>query len=138
MREIADTTASGLWPLSTAAAARGKGAAMSLRPPQDCETMAEVRAGVDATDRELVALLERRFGYMRAAARIKPARAAVRDEARKAQVIAAAVTDAAERGLPAAAIGELWERLVEASIAYELAEWDALEAARYSRSGLAR
>ena len=30
------------------------GAAMTIRPPQDCTTMAEVRAGVDAADRELV------------------------------------------------------------------------------------
>ena len=43
----------------------------SLRP-EDCTTMAEVRAGVDALDAELVALLATRFGYMRAAARIKP------------------------------------------------------------------
>ena len=32
------------------------------KTPEDCETMADVRVGVDATDRELVALLERRFG----------------------------------------------------------------------------
>ena len=50
------------------------------KPPDACETMIDVREGVDATDQELVALLERRFGYMRAAARIKPNREAVRDE----------------------------------------------------------
>ncbi len=100
----------------------------TLTPPDDCATMAEVRAGVDATDRALMALLERRFAYMRAAARIKTDRAAVRDEARKMQVIAAARVDAEARGLPATAIAELWERLVEASIAYELAEWDTLRA----------
>lgn len=100
----------------------------TLKLPADCETMAEVRAGVDATDRELMALLDRRFGYMRAAARIKQDRDTVRDEARKAQVIAAAVADAEARGLPGAAIGEVWDRLVEASIAYELVEWDALRA----------
>ena len=100
----------------------------SLKTPADCETMAEVRAGVDATDRELMALLERRFGYMRAAARIKKDRGAVRDEGRKAAVIAAAVADAEARGLPGQAIEGLWDRLVEASIAYELAEWDRLRA----------
>ena len=86
--------------------------------------MAEVRAGVDATDRELMALLGRRFGYMRAAARIKPDRATVRDEARKAQVIAAAVADARARDLPGEVIERLWDALVEASIAYEFTEWD--------------
>jgi isochorismate pyruvate lyase len=96
--------------------------------PDDCQTMLEVRAGVDQTDRELVALLERRFGYMRAAARIKQDRAAVRDEARKAAVIAAAADRAAASGLPREAIAGLWEQLVEVSIAYELVEWDRLRA----------
>ena len=36
--------------------------------PNNCTNMAEVRIGVDQTDRELMELLERRFGYMRAAA----------------------------------------------------------------------
>ncbi|KEO91325.1 chorismate mutase [Erythrobacter longus] len=94
--------------------------------PEQCETMIDVRAGVDATDRELVALLERRFGYMRAAARIKPTRDAVRDEDRKASVIAAAVAEAEDRGLPGDLIGELWEQLVEGSIAYEFVHWDQI------------
>ncbi len=96
--------------------------------PEDCQTMPEVRAGVDALDRELVALLAKRFGYMRAAARIKPGRDAVRDEGRKASVIAAAVAEAEGLGIPADVIGDIWERLVEGSIAYEFAEWDRIRA----------
>ncbi len=87
--------------------------------------MPQVRAGVDATDRELMALIDRRFGYMRAAARIKQHRDAVRDEERKAVVIANARADAAKRGLPADALAAIWDQLVEASIAYELDAWDA-------------
>lgn len=94
------------------------------KPPEECQTMIDVRAGVDATDRELMTLLERRFGYMRAAARIKTDRNIVRDEARKAQVIEAARADAASRGLPADELAAIWNSLVEASIAYELVEWD--------------
>ncbi len=96
----------------------------TILPGPDCTTMTEVRAGVDALDRELVALLARRFAYMDAAARIKPARGAVRDEARKAEVIANARADAAARGLPDEAIAAMWETLVEASIAYELEAFD--------------
>ena len=96
--------------------------------PDDCTTMAEVRRGVDATDRELMALLDRRFGYMRAAARIKTDRAVVRDEGRKAEVIANARKDADNRGLPADKIEQIWDLLVETSIAYELAEWDRIRA----------
>jgi isochorismate pyruvate lyase len=99
------------------------------KQPGECIDMRDVRQGVDQTDRALMELLDRRFGYMRAAARIKPSRDTVRDEARKAQVIAAAKADAAARGLPAEAIGAIWDSLVEASIAYELAEWDAIKGA---------
>jgi isochorismate pyruvate lyase len=94
--------------------------------PEDCQTMAEVRAGVDALDHELVALLGTRFGYMRAAARIKQTRAAVRDEDRKSSVIAAAVAEAEARGIPADVVADIWERLVEGSIAYEFTEWDRI------------
>ncbi len=95
-------------------------------PPENCTTMQEVRHGVDATDRAMMALLQQRFAYMAAAARIKQSRGQVRDEARKAEVIEAARADAASRGLPPQAIAGLWDDLVEASIAYELTEWDRL------------
>jgi isochorismate pyruvate lyase len=92
--------------------------------PENCTTMLEVRAGVDALDRALVALLARRFGYMDAAARIKLERGMVRDEDRKAQVIANARAAAVAAGIPDAPVGEIWELLVEASIAYELDKFD--------------
>ncbi len=98
----------------------------AAKAPDQCETMIDVRDGVDQTDRELVALLDRRFGYMRAAARIKATREAVRDEERKASVITAAVADASARGLPANVIEDIWELLVEGSIAYEFVEWDQI------------
>lgn len=107
---------------------RGYPEAMSdiVKAPEDCTTMAEVRAGVDALDRALIELFARRFGYMRAAARIKPDRAMVRDEARKAQVIAQAKDAAFELGVPVGLIGDFWDRLVEASIAYEGEHWELL------------
>ena len=92
--------------------------------PTQCQSMVDVRAGVDAVDQALVALLARRFGYMDAAARIKDSRSAVRDEERKAQVIANVRAEAASLGLPVALLAQLWDDLVEGSIAYELNRWD--------------
>jgi isochorismate pyruvate lyase len=90
--------------------------------------MAEVRAGVDEIDRQLVALFAQRFAHMRAAARIKPERSAVRDEPRKAEVIEN-VRQAADRlDAPAEILATLWDQLVEASIAYEMTEFDRLKA----------
>lgn len=96
------------------------------KAPENCITMMDVRAGVDATDLALIKLLETRYGYMRAAARIKETRGAVRDEERKASVINAAANAAQDVGLPHKDIAEIWDRLVESSIAYELIEWDRI------------
>jgi isochorismate pyruvate lyase len=93
--------------------------------PEACQTMTEVRAGVDAVDAALVALLAQRFGYMDAAARIKSGRDAVRDEARKADVIAKVRGHAAAHGLSPERLAAVWDVLVEQSIAHEFDVWDA-------------
>ena len=92
--------------------------------PEYCSTMTEVRAGVDDVDQRLVALIKRRFGYMDAAARIKPDRSAVRDEWRKADVLAKVDASAVRLGIDRALMARLYEDLVETSIAYELDVFD--------------
>ena len=87
--------------------------------------MAEVRHGVDSLDRQIVALIGERFRYMDAAARIKPDRAAVRDEGRKADVLAKVARHAVSHDVPPAVAADLYERLIEASIAYEFDRFDA-------------
>ena len=99
-----------------------------IKLPDDCETMIEVRAGVDQVDRDLVALLVRRFGYMDAAARIKSDRASVRDEARKAEVLDNVARAAEAAGLDPQRIRAVWNELVEQSIAHEADRWDRLRA----------
>lgn len=97
-----------------------------IKLPDECETMIEVRAGVDQIDRELVALLALRFGYMDAAARIKTDRNSVRDEARKAEVLDNVARAAEAAGLEPARLRAVWNELVEQSIAYEAITWDAI------------
>jgi len=99
---------------------------IQVKDPQDCQTMAEVRAGVDDVDRQVVALLGRRFGYMDAAARIKSDRADVRDEGRKAEVIGKVRQAAEAAKLDPELIARLYEQLIEGSIAYELEKFDQL------------
>jgi isochorismate pyruvate lyase len=87
--------------------------------------MAEVRAGVDALDQQIASLLATRFRFMDAAARIKPERIQVRDEERKAAVLDHVRSVAVSSGAPADLIVSVYDQLVEASIAYELEEFDA-------------
>lgn len=97
--------------------------------PENCSNMAQVRECVDAIDRDLVALLARRFDYMDAAARIKSDRQSVRDEARKAQVLSNVAREAAAAGLDAERLRAVWDVLVEQSIAHEFTQWDRLHEA---------
>ena len=86
--------------------------------------MTQVRVGVDDVDRRIVALIARRFGYMDAAARIKPDRNAVRDEWRKADVKAKVDAAAAQAGLDRSLLSRLYEDLIETSITHELEVFD--------------
>ncbi|HVF82926.1 MAG TPA: chorismate mutase [Sphingomicrobium sp.] len=96
----------------------------NARAPQDCTTMTEVRTGVDEVDRQIVALIARRFGYMDAAARIKPDRSAVRDEWRKADVKSKVDAAAHAAGVDRGLMSRLYEDLIESSIGYELEVFD--------------
>lgn len=94
-------------------------------PAADCTDMAQVRAAIDGLDTLIVSLLAERMRYIEAAARIKPSRDTVRDEVRKAEVIAHAVKVANDRGFPPKLAYRLYDLLVEGSIAHELEKFDA-------------
>lgn len=94
--------------------------------PEQCETMDEVRAGVDSVDAQIISLIARRFAFMDAAARIKADRASVRDEMRKAQVLAHIADRARAAGLDPAIMVRMYDELIEASIAHELRAFDRM------------
>jgi isochorismate pyruvate lyase len=91
---------------------------------EDCTTMDEVRAEIDRIDRAVVALLVERMGFIEAAGHIKADRDAVRDEARKADVLAKVAAEAARLGFPPALARAVYDVLVEGSIAHEFVVWD--------------
>jgi isochorismate pyruvate lyase len=93
--------------------------------PTACADMRDVRAGVDSVDAALVRLLALRQAYMEAAARIKPTRAAVRDEPRIQQVLANVQALAAQQGLSWDIAEPVWRTLIEACIAHEFDAFDA-------------
>lgn len=95
--------------------------------PESCKDMKDVRAGVDEIDRLLAPLIARRQGYMDAAARIKPSRAVVRDEARINQVLDNVRGHCAATGLSWAIAEPVWRAMMEACIAYEFAVYDRLK-----------
>lgn len=97
-----------------------------IKPAKDCQTMRDVRKGVDAIDQELVALITRRQGYMVAAARIKTDRNTVHDSARIEDVVSKVKACALSAGLSVEIAEPVWRELINQSIAYEFKEWDRL------------
>jgi isochorismate pyruvate lyase len=96
----------------------------NIVPAADCTDLTQVRSAIDSLDTLIVTLLAERTRYVEAAARIKPDRGAVRDEVRKAAVIAHAVKVANDRGFPPRLAYRLYDMLVEGSIAHELETFD--------------
>ena len=92
--------------------------------PADCETMLDVRKGVDALDRALVLMLAERQRYMDAAARIKPDRDAVFDQARIDDVVAKVLVSAEAHDLSPDIAEPVWRLLIDRCIAHEFATWD--------------
>jgi isochorismate pyruvate lyase len=88
--------------------------------------MEDVRAGVDALDRELVRLLAIRQGYMEAAARIKPHLDDVRVPWRIEDVVEKVLKTAGEEGLSARIAEPVWRELIECCIAHETETWKKL------------
>lgn len=91
-----------------------------MRKPQDCMTMADLRAEIDRLDEALVAMLAARAGYIDRAAQIKaevdlPARIDDRVE----QVVQNVRGHAATHGLPPDLVEKFWRRLIDWSIARE-------------------
>ena len=98
--------------------------------PADCETMLDVRKGVDALDRALVLMLAERQRSMDAAARIKIDRHAVLDTARIEDVVTKVKAAARDAGLSEEIAEPVWRLLIDRCIAYEFGVWDQLRGVR--------
>lgn len=89
------------------------------KSPAACADMSDLRVEIDRLDRQIVALLAERSGYVARAAQIKKDRAAIVDEVRIKQVISGARSQAAERGADPDLIEAIYRAMIAAFIAFE-------------------
>jgi isochorismate pyruvate lyase len=99
-----------------------------MKAPEACETLEDVRAGIDGLDRELLALLGRRAAYVHAAARFKRDAQAVRAPERFQAMLEQRREWAREEELDPEVVAQLFTLLVEYFISREQAVVDAREA----------
>ena len=96
----------------------------SLKAPQSCGSMAELRQAIDALDARLVALLAVRQTYIERAAQLKTGRDQVRDAQRIEDVVAKVIAEGQRLGLSAEIAEPVWRTLIEASIRHEFEAFD--------------
>jgi isochorismate pyruvate lyase len=95
-----------------------------LKMPDACASLGELREAIDMLDARLVALLTVRQAYVERAARLKTARAQVRDQTRVEDVLSKVIAEGKRTGLSAGIAEPVWRTLIEASIAHELEVFD--------------
>ena len=91
----------------------------AIEKVKDCQTMQEVRAGVNALDDILVPLLVERSGYMTQAAKVKNNEHLVRDEARIQAIVDRVRPQAEAQGGNPDLMERLYRAMMECYIDYE-------------------
>lgn len=91
-----------------------------------CNSLDEVRHNIDRIDRQLVALIAERGSYVKQAAAFKHSAAEVPAPQRVAQVLARVDGLAGELGADRTVVGAVWRSMIDAFIAAEMAEHQAI------------
>jgi isochorismate pyruvate lyase len=94
-----------------------------VKPPEECASIEDVRLGIDALDREVIALIGRRARYVEAAARFKTGEESVHSPERRKAVLEARRRWAYEEGLSPEVIEEVYETLVSYFVSRETDRW---------------
>ncbi len=94
-----------------------------MKPPEDCSSLDEIRTAIDDLDREVIRLLGRRAGYVRAAAAFKRNETAVRAPDRVRVLLQARRQWASDEGLDPEVVEQIYRTLVNYFVREELAGW---------------
>jgi isochorismate pyruvate lyase len=91
--------------------------------PEHCANMEEVRAEIDLLDKDIIAMLGKRFDYVKAAATFKTSETSVRAPARFDSMLQQRRSWALAVGLNPDAIEKMYRDLVNHFIDEEMVRW---------------
>lgn len=94
-----------------------------MKQADECSSIDDIRTEIDRIDRQIVALIGERAGYVRAAAKFKTSTADVRAAERFEAMLRQRRAWAQERGLDPDMIEKLYRGMVNHFIQQEMAHW---------------
>jgi isochorismate pyruvate lyase len=97
---------------------------MNTFPPEQCQSLDEIRAGMDAIDREIIALLASRVAHVKAAAKFKTSAGDVAAPDRVRKVLDTRRDWAIAAGLDGEVVRELYQAIVTYCVGEEKKHWE--------------
>jgi len=91
--------------------------------PEDCTGMEDIRVEIDRMDKGIIAILGKRFQYVKSAAKFKTSETSVRAPERFKSMLEQRRLWASSEGLSPDAIEKMYRDLVNHFIKEEMSEW---------------
>ncbi|MDE0041104.1 MAG: isochorismate lyase [Candidatus Poribacteria bacterium] len=96
-----------------------------MKTPDECANMEDIRAEIDRINQDIIALMGKRFKYVKAAAKFKTSRESVKAPERFTAMLRQRRDWAEQAGLSPDVIEKLYSDLVEYFINEEMTKWKA-------------
>ncbi|MBE0455954.1 isochorismate lyase [Pseudoalteromonas sp. AOP31-A2-14] len=94
-----------------------------MKSPSECESLKDIRDGIDSIDHEIIKLLGERMEYVLSAARFKPNQASIPAPDRVAEMLLERRQWALQHKLPADYIESLYHEIIQWYIAQQTQYW---------------
>ena len=94
-----------------------------MKTPEECTNIQEIREEIDRIDQEVIALIGKRYQYVKAAAKFKTSETSVKAPDRFAAMLQRRRAWAEEAGLDPDVIEKLYTDLVNYFIQEQMKEW---------------
>ncbi|GLQ72240.1 isochorismate lyase [Vibrio penaeicida] len=95
----------------------------SLKKPEACESLNDIRTGIDSLDKEIIQLLSRRMGYVKAAAQFKPNEESIPAPERVVVMLEDRKKWAEDAGISTEFVGTIFPNIIDWYINQQIHHW---------------
>ncbi|MFA0312108.1 isochorismate-pyruvate lyase [Vibrio splendidus] len=95
----------------------------SIKKPEVCESLNDIRIGIDTLDKEIVRILSKRLGYVKAAAQFKPSEQSIPAPERVAEMLEDRKKWAEEAGMSSEYVETLFSSITHWYINQQIKHW---------------